>query len=657
MSREASGPQDNTAPGHESAPHPLLALEERAERFRTLVEASSDWIWEVDENGVYTYVSPKVRDVLGYEPGEVLGRTPFDFMPPEERERVATEFLGHVRHGEPITALENVNLRKDGGRVTLETSGVPVRDAEGRLRGYRGIDRDISARKRAEQALRESEERYRKLYERTPVMMHSIDAEGRLLSISGAWLAQLGYTREEVIGRRSTDFLTERSRRYAREVVLPAFMKSGVCRDVEYQFVRKDGSVMDTLLSAIAEHDASGAFVRSLAVVVDVTEKRALEQERLRAQKLESIGTLAGGIAHDFNNLLQGVFGYISMARLKTDRPDEVLAMLSEAEQALHQAVGLTSQLLTYAKGGGPLKKIIALQPVIENAVRLALSGSRARPELAIPGDLWAVDADAGQIGQVVQNIVLNAEQSMPSGGTVTVTARNVPAAGGPAAHAGASPGNVEIVIRDEGTGIAAEHLPRVFDPYFTTKEKGTGLGLATVYSIVRNHGGTVDLASEPGRGTTVTVLLPAAPAQPDVEPAPAPRARRPLAEPRRARILVMDDEPVVREVAGALLGAIGHEPTLAENGEAALERYREAAAAGRPFDAVILDLTVRGGMGGKETMRRLLELDPAVKAIVSSGYSADGVLADYRDHGFRDVLAKPYTLTGLRDVLDRLLA
>jgi PAS domain S-box-containing protein len=640
-------PQDEAGHLGGSAQGLLLALRESVEKFRALVEASSDWIWEVDENGVYTYVSPKVREILGYEPGEVVGKTPFDFMLPTDRARIAALFHGHARHVEPFSALENANIRKDGRLVVLETSGVPVRDAEGRLRGYRGVDRDITERKRAEQALRESEERYRRLYERTPVMMHSIDGAGRLVSVSDAWLSQLGYAREEVIGRRSVEFLAEASRRYALEVVLPAFMETGSCTDVEYQFVRKDGTVMDTLLSAIAERDRTGAFVRSLAVVTDVTEKRALEAERLRSQKLESIGTLAGGIAHDFNNLLQGVFGYISMARLAIDRPQESLGMLEHAEQALHQAVSLTSQLLTFAKGGRPLKQVIALRPVIEDAVRLALSGSRATPVLSLADDLWSVDADRGQIGQVIQNIVLNAEQAMPAGGVIRIAARNLPGAG--------SPGRVEISVRDEGAGIPAEHLPRIFDPYFTTKEKGTGLGLATVYSIVTNHGGTVAAATAPGGGATVTVLLPASPLQPepdrDAGTAPAPRPAA-AAGTRRGRVLVMDDEPVVRDVVGALIRALGHEAAFAENGEEALERYREAAAAGRPFDVVLLDLTIRGGMGGAETLRRLLEIDPGARAVVSSGYAADGVIADYRAHGFKAALAKPYTLAGLRDVL-----
>jgi len=369
----------------------------------------------------------------------------------------------------------------------------------------------------------------------------------------------------------------------------------------------------------------------------------------LKTQKIESIGTLAGGIAHDFNNLLQGVFGYISMAKLTYDQKEKSLAMLEQAEKALHQSVNLTSQLLTFSKGGKPLKKVIDLRPVIENAVKFALSGSRATAELQFADDLRPADADAGQIGQVVQNLVLNADQAMPEGGAVRISVGNAPVTGLP--HNLAAGNYVMMIIRDSGVGIPQQYLKKIFDPYFTTKEKGSGLGLATSYSIVKNHGGALEVASDIGKGSTFTVYLPASERAVAATVSPAHAACV-----RSCRVLVMDDEEMVRKVTYQLLTGLGHEVELAGHGEEAISKYRQAMESGRPFDIVILDLTIRGGMGGAETMQKLREIDPGVKAIVSSGYSDDDVVANYRANGFAAFLKKPYDLTGLQATLNELL-
>jgi two-component system cell cycle sensor histidine kinase/response regulator CckA len=389
------------------------------------------------------------------------------------------------------------------------------------------------------------------------------------------------------------------------------------------------------------------------AIVRDISERKRLEQERLRAQKLEAIGTLAGGIAHDFNNLLQGVFGYISLAKLKKDDREKSLAALEEAEKALHLSVMLTNQLLTFSKGGKPLKKTVDLLPVIENAAKFALSGSRSSYRLTVADGLWAAEADEGQIGQVIQNIVLNADQAMPVGGQVELSARNV-LAPGPDLPQGLEEGKyIELAIRDTGIGIAEQYLARIFDPYFTTKEKGSGLGLATSYSIVRNHNGLIDVRSKVAQGTTFLVYLPATSSA-----AAKVQDRRAAAAPMRTgRVLVMDDERVIRDIAGQLLTALGHTAELASQGAEAIAKYQEAQRSGRPFDIVILDLTVRDGMGGAETFRELLQLDPAVKAVVSSGYSTDEIMAGYREQGFKAVLRKPYHVEELRSVLNELLS
>ena len=398
--------------------------------------------------------------------------------------------------------------------------------------------------------------------------------------------------------------------------------------------------------------DVSGKVTSVIETVNNITEKHLLEEERLKTQKLEAIGTLAGGIAHDFNNLLQGVFGYISMAKMTIDQKERSLAMLEQAEKALHLSVNLTKQLLTFSKGGKPVKKPVSLKNVIENSVKFALSGSRADYRLRLDDDLWMALADEGQLSQVIQNIVLNADQSMPLGGTVLITGRNLLSVPTDLRHLLPAGTFVEISVKDTGIGISGNYLQKIFDPYFTTKEKGSGLGLATAYSIIKNHGGAIDVVSEVDRGTTFRLLLPAIEKQ-----APSPEVSTPARTMRTGRVLVMDDEELIRNIAGEMISAAGHEVAFAEHGEAAIEKFTAAKREGKPFDIVLLDLTIRGGLGGRETIKRLLAIDPNVKAIVSSGYSDDAAVSEFSSYGFRACLAKPYEVQTLYQMLDELMA
>jgi len=402
------------------------------------------------------------------------------------------------------------------------------------------------------------------------------------------------------------------------------------------------------VVNASLARDPEGRPQFVVIVSTDVTDRKQAELERLHAHKLESIGVLAGGIAHDFNNLLQGVFGYVSLARMNLDSREKAAAMLDQADRALNTSINLTGQLLTFAKGGKPRKKRLTLSPVIEDAARFALSGARSNLACDLDERLWRADADEGQIAQVVQNIVLNASEAMPEGGTVRVSARNcVVPAGTKAALPEGGP-FVRIVVEDRGVGIQEQHLSRIFDPYFTTKQTGSGLGLATSYSVVRNHGGAIEVASELGRGSTFSVYLPATKPGGDREVDDASAAIV-----WKGRVLVMDDEELVRSVAVRMVESLGHEVVGASDGQEAVEKLEEAKRSGRPFDVVILDLTVKGGMGGEEAARRIREIDPAVKAVVSSGYADNQVVANFAAHGFAAALNKPYRLDRLRHCLD----
>jgi signal transduction histidine kinase/ActR/RegA family two-component response regulator len=421
----------------------------------------------------------------------------------------------------------------------------------------------------------------------------------------------------------------------------------------EYRLYTSDGRLLWVRSNGSAYRQPDGAVI-AIGTTSDITSRKQAEHERLKMHKLEAIGTLAGGIAHDFNNLLQGVFGYISLAKMKADVKTECMGALEQAEKALNQSVSLTNQLLTFSKGGQPMKKSVNVRPLIENAAKFALSGARSGYHLNAGNGLWLIEADEGQIGQVIQNIVLNADQAMTEGGSVEIVTRNVLV---PDEHSpqGLSQGSyVEISIRDSGEGIPDHYIGKIFDPYFTTRQKGSGLGLATAYSIVKNHGGAIEVKSEIGKGSTFSIYLPAVD-----ESAQTPQSSitAAAAEPsRNARVLLMDDEQMVRDVAGALIAALGHTVELANHGAEALEKYRTAKRSGKPFDIVILDLTVRGGMGGAETIKELLQFDPGVKAVVSSGYSDQAAVANFHDAGFRTFLKKPYNVEKLRDAIIEVL-
>ncbi|HXX80825.1 MAG TPA: ATP-binding protein, partial [Thermodesulfovibrionales bacterium] len=480
-----------------------------------------------------------------------------------------------------------------------------------------------------------------------------IDRDFRIVTANKSYCEQVSEVSDRIIGRHCYEISHKVFRpcyEEGEECAVRQVFATGQPHGVLHRHVDRYGNLLFVETKGYPIKDNSGKVTSVIETINNITERHLLEEERLKTQKLESIGTLAGGIAHDFNNLLQGIFGYISMAKMSFDQKEKSFAMLEQAEHALHQSVSLTTQLLTFAKGGKPIRRRISLLPMIENSTKFALSGSRSDFRFDSEPGLWKVDADGGQFGQVIQNIVLNADQAMPEGGTIVITARNVPKSNHE--HPQLEKGRyVEVSIRDSGIGIPQNYLQKIFDPYFTTKEKGSGLGLATSYSIIRSHDGLIDVTSELGKGTTFFIYLPAVDADEELKEAPA---AAPVA--RKGKILVMDDEALVRNIAEELIKVLGHEVDLAEDGEAAIEKYRAAMDAGKPFDIVIIDLTVRGGMGGRDALAGLREIDPSVSAIVSSGYSDDAVVADYKHYGFKARMTKPYRLNDLCDILDKML-
>lgn len=477
----------------------------------------------------------------------------------------------------------------------------------------------------------------------------SCDLDGRITLINPSAQALTGW-HTEANGRPLTEvFRTlNLNTRTPQEDFVAAVLRSGraAARAHPEVLIARDGSEHVVTASAAPLRDRAGRTLGAVLVFRDITEHYKNEEERIKAQRLESIGVLAGGIAHDFNNILTALFGNIALAKLRMEFDTETLAILDAAESAFQQARGLTQQLLTFARGGAPIKQTASIAKLWTESANFVLRGADMQCEFRFDPELWPVAFDAGQMNQVVNNLLLNAKEAMPAGGKVVVSGANVRLGN---KEVGELPAGryVVIAVTDEGAGMEAHLLPKIFDPYFSTKARGTGLGLTTTYSIVRRHGGHIAVTSQPGRGTTFKVFLPAALATTDEPHAPAPPLRD-----GTGRVLLMDDEQGVRTVGHALLTALGYDVTCAADGAEAIQHYRDALATGEVFACVIMDLTVPQGMGGAECLTQLKTIDANVCAIVSSGYATHPVMAEYAAHGFSGVLLKPYQLSELRETL-----
>ena len=383
-----------------------------------------------------------------------------------------------------------------------------------------------------------------------------------------------------------------------------------------------------------------------LFLTSDISERKRLEEEMLKASKLESLGVLAGGIAHDFNNLLTVIVGNIALAKLLLPENAEAYELLNEAEKASFQSRGLTQQLLTFSKGGAPVRQTAIINELIKDSAGFALRGSKVTGEFDLQEDLYPVDVDEVQLSQVINNMMINAVQAMPEGGKVVLRAYNVTFQSNE--RPPLAPGSyVCIEVEDQGVGIEHEWQNLIFDPFFTTKMTGSGLGLATSYSIIHKHDGFIDFKSRPGQGTTFYIYLPAS-----SKPISLHKKEELQDFKGGGRILLMDDEIGVRDVARQLLKSLGYEVETAADGQEAVQAYRWALENESPFAAVITDLTVPGGKGGRWTVKELLKLDPEARVVVSSGYSNDPVMAEYQEWGFKGVICKPFTLYSLQSVL-----
>ncbi len=503
-------------------------------------------------------------------------------------------------------------------------------------------NRMIEERGRFERAISEEKERL-------AVTLASI-GDGVITTDTGGHIVLLNGAAEQITGWRNADaaglpldavfrIVDERTRQTAIDPVRKV-LESGEVEALADAtlLLARDGREVVIEDSAAPIRDRDGNIVGAVLVFRDNTRKRQYEEETRRSQRIESLGLLAGGIAHDFNNYLTGILGSISLSRYLVDPGHKMHEVLAKAEQATLRAKHLTGQLLTFAKGGHPVRRPVDIRKVLDECVSFSLAGSAVKADILFADDLRVLTADEGQLTQLFNNLLINAVQAMKGNGSLMLRVRN--AQGGEMAGR-LGPGQyIAVTVADTGPGIAPEHLAHIFDPYFTTKPDGTGLGLAVAYSILSRHGGVVTVDSTVGQGTTFTVFLPV-----EADAAPLSESRAEEVRTGSGRVLVMDDDELIRQTLGSMLRYLGYDPVLVPDGREAIERYRRAMAERLPFDLVILDLTVPGGMGGEEAIGELKKLDPQVRAVVSTGYSHSPVTAQYERYGFVGILPKPYNI------------
>lgn len=663
------------------------ALRLSEESYRILIENAHETITVAQEK-MFCYINPAAEGLFNCTAAALLS-TPFvEFIHPDDRKDVVENHLQRLKGEEvPVEYIHRI-VTSDGttkwveARVVLiewekkPASLVFLRDISDRKRYEEVLEEshemleqevkkrileleaankqlleEINERKEVERALRASQEQYRFLLDNTSDLIYSLDLTGRHTAVNRSLCLALNRQEHEIIGKDHRELGFPEDVVRACRQILAQLLKTRKTVTSEIEALMPDGKTHVYDVSLTPVFNEQGAINGIRGTSRDITEKKMLEQEMLKGDKLESIGLLAGGIAHDFNNYLATLLGNISLAKLHENNPAKLSEKLSSMERATLRAKQLTQQLATFARGGDPVKKNVLIKDLVVDTISFSLAGSGVALQLTLADNLHRVEVDAGQISQVLGNITINAIQAMPSGGTIRVVGENVLISAVQEQPLPLEQGQyVKISIIDEGTGIPEENRSKIFDPFFTTKSTGSGLGLATAYSIVKNHGGCIDVLSELGAGSRFSIYLPAS----EQVPAAQPELHDILNG--EGRILVMDDEQPVREVLGEMLASLGYESSFAVDGEDAVKLYLQELEKGRPFDLVLMDLTVQGGMGGKDTIKKLLQQDPELKAVISSGYVDTPVMSDYREYGFKGMLHKPYTLQELAGVIQAVL-
>ncbi|RJX19081.1 MAG: PAS domain S-box protein [Desulfobulbus sp.] len=633
----------------------MSALRESEKKYRTIYNAPSDAILIydpehrriVDTNKamllMFGYQHDAIRD-LGFAD---LAAGDFPFTSEEAEKKIGAAMDQGPQLFEWLA-------RKSDGELFWAEISLQAAFLEGKQRII-AVLRNIHARKMAEQELASEKERLAVTLRSIGDGVITTDVRGRVVLMNRVAETLTGWRQAEAAGRLFSSVFHIVHQQTGDPCVDPVdkVLQSGELVELaaDTALISRDGSQRLIADSGAPIRDPQSRVIGAVFVFRDVTEEKKMEEELFKAQKLESVGVLAGGIAHDFNNILGAILGNVSLARQRLDNPEQAGKLLQNTEKAALRAKDLTAQLLTFSRGGEPIITTASISETIRESAEFVLRGSNVKAHFDIPPDLWLVKVDPGQISQVIQNIVLNARQAIPNQGEVRISCSNC--AGCDTGPDSLQERCVRLVIKDNGPGIPAEILPKIFDPYFSTKSDGSGLGLAICHSIVKKHGGHISVESVPGTGTTFTIQLPVSPEQKIDRTATLP-LHQPLSH--SARVLVMDDDGMILELSQQMLEFLGHKVVTCENGDQALELYQDALTEGNPFDLVIMDLTIPGGMGGERAIKELLRIDPKARAIVASGYSNDRVMAEHREHGFKAMVMKPYQLEDLDQVIRKTL-
>lgn len=639
--------------------------ERRTERLRLLekaIEQSRDVFLitraEPHIGHQIVYVNAQFTSQTGYAAEEAIGNTPRMLQGPKSDREALNRVREAIRSQKPIE-VEFLNYRKDGSEFWVEVNIAPVADESGAVTHWVSVQREITERKQWEVILEENEQRFHALFEQMPQYgVLGFNSNREVVYWNSACETIYGYSREEAIGRRVEMLVGGEDEQPQIAEMLDRWFREGkVDAPCEMEVRRRDGSPVTVYSSHSMQDTPRGPEVYCLDF--DLTDLKHREEERLKISRLESLSVLAGGIAHDFNNLLMAICGNVELMKRHIPDTGPLREKLGRIEKAGQRATRLARELLIFAKGGTPQRSRIGLPQVIEDSMTFVLHGSNVACDISLGESLWEVVVDEGQITQALQNLAVNAREAMPLGGKLTVQAENVRLDEFTALPL--DPGDyVRLTVSDTGSGISSEHIDRIFDPYFTTKEGGSGLGLAVTFSVLRRNGGHITVFSEPDEGTTFFIYLPAQTSGMEEDLLPLPMEARPKTRDsttgRPLRILVMDDDVAVLDMTCELLESLGYATHRAEHGEDALVEYIRAWVMGDAFSVVMLDLTVAGGLGGIATIAKLRSFDPNVKAIMCSGYAEGDALKHFADYGFAARLNKPYDVIQLQSALARVV-
>ncbi len=625
-----------------------------------IIESIPGMLYVYDDQGNHIRHNKRHEEMTGYSAEELSHLNPLSWYD-DKADILRVESAINDVFAKGYGQVEAPMRIKNGEKLMMHFTGSKL--VMNGKKYFVGVGTDITDRKQAEEALRESEEKYRTILETIPDPVVAYNSQHKITYINEAFERTYGWSKNELINRE-IDFVPPEEVENTKE----AWQRTLAGEKVFFETKRKtkDGRLLDIQLRTAILNDRFGNHLVSIVIHRDISERKRLEALLQQAHKMELVGTLAGGIAHDYNNLLAAIIGNISMAREET-APHSVMAeLLHEAEQASLKARDLTHQFFTLSQGGHPIKGLGSIGNLLREIPERVQARDGIEYTFSIQNDLWPVLYDPKQMGHSISNLLMNAVEAMPQGGCITIQAENqfienknesseVPFKEGK---------YVRISIKDEGRGIPEEHLDRIFDPYFSTKDrgvqKGMGLGLASAYAIVQKHGGRIVVHSKTGLGTTVTIYLPAAEEKREEESAKQKSDDIGLStssvQTTIKRILFMDDEESLRNLAQKMLERLGYEVETVKDGVEATLKYKEQMDSGEPFDAVILDLTIKGGMGGDQAIKELIKIDPDVKAIVSSGYFNDPIITNFKEYGFQGAMPKPYQKVDLETVLKKVL-